>query len=292
MRHKMFDNFIFFLIAVSTINIAIQNELDDPNGEKARKLGIVDLFLTGCFTMEMAIKIIALGFWSNGDKSYLRDSWNIMDFVIVVSGLLDLVVSAGPLKILKSLRVARVFRPLRMVSKYKSLKIALVSLLKSLPKIVNLLILVSFFNFLFGILHTKLFGGLFFTCHFVHLKDNGSLSFEQTSRLINTKWDCVNYGGEWVNADFNFDNVLQSMLVLTSIQSKEGWFDPVMWSEIDNTEVDSMPRQWNKSYYAFFAILINLVSNLIFLQLFSGVVIQTFKKQKDHVSGKKMLSKT
>ena len=129
------------------------------------------------FTLELFFKSVAFGFVTNGPQSYLRNSWNILDFVIVISGLLDFVVSSGPLKIIKSLRVARVFRPLRMISRYKALKIAMVSLLHSLPKIFNLLILVAFFNFLFGILHTKLFGGLFWTCHFTHLKDNGSLSY-------------------------------------------------------------------------------------------------------------------
>lgn len=26
--------------------------------------------------------------------------------------------------------------------------------------------------------------------------------------LIKTKWDCLNYGGEWVNPDLNFDTTM------------------------------------------------------------------------------------
>ena len=97
-------------------------------------------------------------------------------------------------------------------------------------------------------------------------------------QAIETKWDCYNYGGEWVNADFNFDNVLKSMLVLFAIQTKEGWFNPVMWSQTDITQVDYQPREWSKSYYIVFAIFVNMITNLLFLQLFVGVVNQTFNE--------------
>lgn len=43
-----------------------------------------DIFLT-FYTSEMMIKIIGLGFIFN-KGSYLRDPWNILDFVIVSSG--------------------------------------------------------------------------------------------------------------------------------------------------------------------------------------------------------------
>jgi Ion transport protein len=39
----------------------------------------------GIFTVEMCTKIIAMGFVLHPD-SYLRNPWNIMDFVVVVSG--------------------------------------------------------------------------------------------------------------------------------------------------------------------------------------------------------------
>ena len=39
----------------------------------------------GIFTMEMVVKIVADGFILHKD-SYLRNPWNIMDFIVVVSG--------------------------------------------------------------------------------------------------------------------------------------------------------------------------------------------------------------
>ena len=39
------------------------------------------------FTVEMCTKIVAMGFVLHPD-SYLRNAWNIMDFIVVVSGYL------------------------------------------------------------------------------------------------------------------------------------------------------------------------------------------------------------
>jgi voltage-dependent calcium channel R type alpha-1E len=41
------------------------------------------------FTFEMAVKIVSLGFVMD-DGSYLRESWNILDFGIVSSSLLEM----------------------------------------------------------------------------------------------------------------------------------------------------------------------------------------------------------
>ena len=30
-------------------------------------------------------------------------------------------------------------------------------------------------------------------------------------------WDCINYGGEWIEPDLNYDNVMTSMLTLVTI---------------------------------------------------------------------------
>ena len=109
--------------------------------------------------------------------------------------------------------------------------------------------------------------------------------------LIKTKWDCINYGGEWVNQDFMFDSILDSMICLFSIQSTEGWNDPVMWSQIDSTDLDMQPKKWSKPYYIIFSIFVNIITNLLFLNLFVGVVIESFNNQKEILIGLKSLRK-
>jgi len=45
---------------------------------------------------------------------------------------------------------------------------------------------------------------------------------------ITNRYECLMYGGEWLNPDFHFDTTLDAMLTLVSIQSTEGWVD-TMW---------------------------------------------------------------
>ena len=49
--------------------------------------------MTCAFASEMTIKIIVYGFAFNGDLSYIRDPWNILDFLIVTVSVLSLSLS-------------------------------------------------------------------------------------------------------------------------------------------------------------------------------------------------------
>lgn len=55
-------------------------------------------------------------------------------------------------------------------------------------------------------------------------------------------WDCINYGGEWVQPDLNFDTTLNSVLTLVTIQTTEGWID-VMWSSVDAVGPYMQPKE-------------------------------------------------
>lgn len=122
----------------------------------------------------------------------------------------------------------RVLRPLRLLSKNRGLKLAISALFNSLPNIVNLLLIVMFFIFMMAILCCTLFAGQFWYCEVEHL---GLDDFMITKGIV-TRYDCLMYGGEWVNPDFEFDNTATSMLTLLGIQSTEGWVD-TMWTQID-----------------------------------------------------------
>ena len=129
-----------------------------------------------------------------------------MDFLIVVAALFSLCFGES-YKFLKALRILRILRPLRLISRIEGLKISIISLYKALPSIFQLLMVVLFFMYSFATLLTVFFSGKLFTCHLEHTQ----LSSQQKLDLIETKWDCLNYGGSWRNADTNFDGIFDSM---------------------------------------------------------------------------------
>ena len=69
--------------------------------------------MTGIFCVEALMKIITFGFIFNGKSSYLRDSWNILDFSIVIISLISMSIIDSDVSFIKVLRVARILRPLR-----------------------------------------------------------------------------------------------------------------------------------------------------------------------------------
>lgn len=65
----------------------------------------------------MTIKIIAMGFCGAG--TYIADSWNRLDFFIVMSGALEYCLQIENLN-LTAIRTIRVLRPLRAINRIPS----------------------------------------------------------------------------------------------------------------------------------------------------------------------------
>ena len=131
----------------------METPLDDPQGDLVNILKYTDYFMTGAFCLEALLKIISYGFLANGPDSYLKEPWNILDFVIVLSALTGIIAGEEvDISFIKSLRILRILRPLRLISRNEGLKVAITSLFNSIPSIINLQIIVLFFIFLFAIL--------------------------------------------------------------------------------------------------------------------------------------------
>ena len=168
----------------------------DLNGDIAVFLTYCDYVLTTLFTLECTINIILLGFYCNGKTSYARDPWNIMDLIIVFFSLFTLVLAStggsADLSILKVFRMLRVLRPLRFLKRNLGLKIQVISLMNSIPGVMNLLIISLLILLIFGIQCVGLLKGKFYYCEMENIPD-------YVHDNIMTKWDCLDYGGEWLN---------------------------------------------------------------------------------------------
>jgi voltage-dependent calcium channel L type alpha-1D len=161
---KIFENIVLVIIFASSIFLSFENPLNDPNGRLARTLIMSDIIFTSFFAFDCSLRIIANGFLFNGEYSYLRDPWNILDFLIVLMSGISLGVQSDSIKLIKVFRLARVLRPLRLVNRIKVLKIALHALVKAIPSILNVVLVSLLFFVIFGILGVNFFKGTFFSC--------------------------------------------------------------------------------------------------------------------------------
>ena len=80
------------------------------------------------------------------------------------------------------------------------------------------------------------------------------------------------------------------MLALSSIQSHEGWVS-MMWASVDATEVNFSPIENNHQFiFVPFSLIVIFIICLLFLNLFVGVVVETFNTQKEILTNNHLLS--
>eukprot|EP00347_Sterkiella_histriomuscorum_P013361 403365010 len=277
--NSKFDYFIIIVILISSVQLALENPLNDPNGQLQFALNQIDVITTSVFSLESFLKILAFGLIINGRPSYLRNPWNMLDFIIIIFSIISLTPLVGNIQVIKVLRVTR---PLRLISRNKGLKVAVKALAKAIPSIANVTIITLLFFLIFGIIATSYFKGKFFFCNTTGITLPNIL-------VINQKWECINAGGTWMNSQYGFDNILDSVQTMFQMSSTSGW-STVMYSGIAATEIDYVMVNKNNVYWVLFFIFFIIVGGFFLLNLFVGVVISTFNREKDKIGGNNLLT--
>lgn len=63
------------------------------------------------------------------------------------------------------------------------------------------------FYLLFGIFCVSLLKGTYYSCNMTGLT-------EETIKIVENIFDCINYGGIWENYPSNFDNIINAMTLM------------------------------------------------------------------------------
>ena len=107
------------MIAINSLLLA----LDEPALEDAYQKSTLKLMLniiSIIFVIEAVVRIIVMGFY-RGEKTYLKDPFNILDFMIVIFSILTWILEASvkdaDISFIRGFRALRALRPLRVVSK-------------------------------------------------------------------------------------------------------------------------------------------------------------------------------
>lgn len=209
-----------------------------------------------------------------------------MDMLIVFFSITTIVLAGQggvDLSILKAFRMLRVLRPLRFLKRNLGLKIQVISLMNAIPGIFNLMMIATLVLMLFGIQAVGFLKGKLYYCETVNVP-------EYLTGSIKNKWDCINYGGEWVKPENHFDDVFSAMRTLFGMSTTEGWLE-VMWSTVDTTEIDLVPQRNNNPAYILFFSAFMVLGSLFILNLFVGVVISVFNLEKEKLSHNNLLTK-
>uniref|UniRef100_A0A8C1G3J5 Voltage-dependent T-type calcium channel subunit alpha n=1 Tax=Cyprinus carpio TaxID=7962 RepID=A0A8C1G3J5_CYPCA len=154
---KLKCNMLVILLNCVTLGMFHPCEDSHCDSERCKILEDFDDFIFAFFAMEMVIKMVALGIF--GKKCYLGDTWNRLDFFIVLAGMLEYSLNLQNVSF-SAVRTVRVLRPLRAINRVPSMRILVTLLLDTLPMLGNVLLLCFFVFFIFGIVGVQLWAGL------------------------------------------------------------------------------------------------------------------------------------
>lgn len=159
-ENKWFDNLIITLIGLNSVCLVMTDYSDRDNLTDWNKwLEFFGSIFSYCFMVECVLKITAMGFFRHYN-AYLRDTWNWIDFTVVLISVVELTPIEGAN--LKGLRTLRVLRPLRSINAFPAMKRLITSLIGSLGPLGYAVAFMTFIFLLFGILGVSQFGGAFY----------------------------------------------------------------------------------------------------------------------------------
>ena len=204
------------------------------------------------FTIEAIIKIIGLG------VPYFSDNWNRFDFTLVILAWIPNILEwlqmksglGSTLSLFRVLRVARMFRLLR---KNRGLMDLLNTILASIPAMINVVLLLTLFMFIFSCVAMNLFANI---KHGELL--NTDANFMTFFMSFNTMWRMST--GESFNG------------IMHDIRIREPYCDKNVGGVVDpnsgNCGIDSVPQ--------FFFILMFTLLNYVFLNMVMAIVLDNF----------------
>uniref|UniRef100_A0A4W4F7Q1 Voltage-dependent L-type calcium channel subunit alpha n=1 Tax=Electrophorus electricus TaxID=8005 RepID=A0A4W4F7Q1_ELEEL len=291
---KPFEIIILMTIFANCVALAVYIPFpeDDSNATNFNLERVEYLFLI-IFTVEAFLKVIAYGLLCH-PNAYLRNGWNLLDFIIVVVGLFSAILEQatkgdGGTPIggkaagfdVKALRAFRVLRPLRLVSGVPSLQVVLNSIIKAMVPLLHIALLVLFVIIIYAIIGLELFmGKMHRTCFFIRdgqkaeekpapCAPNSSAHGRHCSPPNITQcymgWEGPNDGIT------NFDNFAFAMLTVFQCITMEGWTDVLYWVN------DAVGNSWPWLYF----VTLIIIGSFFVLNLVLGVLSGEFSKERE-----------
>uniref|UniRef100_A0A3P8U2V4 Voltage-dependent L-type calcium channel subunit alpha n=1 Tax=Amphiprion percula TaxID=161767 RepID=A0A3P8U2V4_AMPPE len=294
---KPFDIFILLAIFANCVALGVSKPFpEDDSNSTNHDLEQVEYVFLIIFTVETFLKILAYGLVMH-PSSYIRNGWNLLDFVIVIVGLFSVVLEQmthkssgeqatthhvpgkpGGLDV-KALRAFRVLRPLRLVSGVPSLQIVLNSIMKAMVPLLHIALLVLFVIIIYAIIGLELFiGRMHRTCYYI-----GTVVISGTDEPVPCAFaghgrQCVVNGtecrGRWDGPNggiTNFDNFFFAMLTVFQCITMEGWTDVLYWMN----DAIGFELPW-----VYFVSLV-IFGSFFVLNLVLGVLSGEFSKERE-----------
>eukprot|EP01060_Flectonema_neradi_P029554 TRINITY_DN4105_c1_g2_i1.p1 TRINITY_DN4105_c1_g2~~TRINITY_DN4105_c1_g2_i1.p1 ORF type:complete len:1864 (+),score=261.13 TRINITY_DN4105_c1_g2_i1:89-5680(+) len=286
---KGFNRVVLCLILLNCVFLALEDPTADNSTVRNQMSLRSEYVFAACFFIEMMIKIVGMGLYEKS-FSYLRDPWNVLDGIIVVSAATTIVFelvsgtdgsSGGAIS---GLRALRLLRPLRAASKFKQVHIIMNSLVQSVPQLADVMLLYMSFLLIMGIMAVRLWRGQLATRCFdlsatpPLIEPQQRVCTSNLDRLYSYKcpwgYTCIHYENPG-HGKTSFDNIGVAFLTLFTALTLEGWTE-TMYAVVDATT----------PFASLYFIFIIMVGTFFIINLTLAIVNTSFegnvKVQNEH----------
>ncbi|XP_055999820.1 muscle calcium channel subunit alpha-1-like isoform X17 [Ostrea edulis] len=274
---RAFEYLILLTIFANCVALAVSQPYPKLDSNEVNvALERVEYVFLVIFTLEAIMKIIAYGFVLHSG-AYLRNGWNILDFIIVVIGIITPIFTLFNIHgfDVKALRAFRVLRPLRLVSRAPSLQVVLNAIVRAMVPLLHIALLVIFVIFIYAIIGLELFSGSMHETCFD--KETNSVMTLPNVHPCGKGFSCPNdsvcqkYWAGPNDGITNFDNFGLAMLTVFQCITLEGWTD-VLYNIND-----SLGNSWPWIYF----ISLIIIGSFFVLNLVLGVLSGEFSKERE-----------
>uniref|UniRef100_A0A286X9U2 Sodium channel protein n=1 Tax=Cavia porcellus TaxID=10141 RepID=A0A286X9U2_CAVPO len=242
---------------------------------------------TAIYILEALIKICARGFILD-EFSFLRDPWNWLDSIVIGTAIADLV-PGSQIKLL-SLRTFRVFRALKAISVVSGLKVIVGALLRSVKKLVDVMVLTLFCLCIFALVGQQLFQGVLSQkcvkegCNRTHETNESCFVTEDNSlrpKMCGT-WqvdrcpsnsECLPTGVNPDNNYTNFDNFGWSFLAMFRLMTQDSW-----------EKLYQQTLRTAGPFSVFFFVVVIFLGSFYLINLTLAVVTMAYEEQNRNVA--------
>ncbi|XP_014824515.1 PREDICTED: voltage-dependent N-type calcium channel subunit alpha-1B-like, partial [Poecilia mexicana] len=242
-----FEYSIMIMIALNTVVLMMKFH-GAPDFYEAM-LKYLNIVFTTLFSLECILKIIAFG-----PLNYLKDAWNVFDFVTVLGSITDILVTeiktTDRLLNLSFLRLFRAARLIKLLRQGYTIRILLWTFVQSFKALPYVCLLIAMLFFIYAIIGMQVFGN-------IELNEDTA-----------------------INHHNNFRTFLQALMLLFRSATGEAWHE-IMLSCLSHRPCDELSGTSGKDCgsdfaYFYFVSFIFLCSFLM-LNLFVAVIMDNFE---------------
>ncbi|XP_068452613.1 sodium channel protein type 4 subunit alpha B-like isoform X2 [Clinocottus analis] len=279
-QHECFEIIIIVIIVLSSAALVFEDVHLQHRQVLKMVLARADQVFTCLFLMEMILKWFAFGL-----KKYFSDSWSWIDFLILQVSVVSLAADAFGFSGMGAFQLLRTFRALgllRVISRIQSLRVVVQTLVRTVPSMLDFLLVVLALWLVFSITGVNLFAGRFHYCF------NETSEEMFSSDDVNNKTQCLelHYGNypevSWKKPKLHYDNVLSGFLTLLRLGASSDSLD-IMYSAVDATLLEFQPVYEAKTYMYLYFIGFFITSFFTF-NFFIRVIIEQL--HRDQSAGK------